>query len=132
MAGEHILVIEDDASVRTLLDKSLTAKGYEVTTCEDGLFGLTALETTRPDLIIVDVMMPRLDGMTFVKAIKSLGDTKPIPVIFLTAKNDPKSMIAGINLGARSGGRHPRRPRAAPAAGRARAAPGRGRCCRAN
>jgi two-component system response regulator MprA len=101
MAGELILVIEDDASVRTLLDKSLRAKGYQVTTCEDGLAGLTALESTRPDLIIVDVMMPRLDGMTFVKAIKSLGDTKPIPVIFLTAKNDPKSMIAGINLGAK-------------------------------
>ena len=71
MAGELILVIEDDASVRTLLDKSLTAKGYKVKTCEDGLVGLTALETTRPDLIIVDIMMPRLDGMTFVKAIKS-------------------------------------------------------------
>lgn len=101
MAGELILVIEDDASVRTLLDKSLTAKGYRVKCCEDGLVGLTALESTRPDLIIVDIMMPRLDGMTFVKAIKGLGDTKPIPVIFLTAKNDPKSMIAGINLGAK-------------------------------
>lgn len=101
MAGELILVIEDDASVRTLLDKSLTAKGYRVQCCEDGLVGLTALESSRPDLIIVDIMMPRLDGMSFVKAIKGLGDTKPIPVIFLTAKNDPKSMIAGINLGAK-------------------------------
>ena len=101
MSGETILIIEDDASVRTLLDKSLTAKGYRVETEADGLAGLTRLEKLRPDLLIVDIMMPRLDGMTFVKAIKSHESTSPIPVIFLTAKNDPKSMIEGINVGAR-------------------------------
>jgi DNA-binding response OmpR family regulator len=102
VAGETILVIEDDASVRTLLSKSLQAKGYTVHCVDDGLEGLKALETgERPDLMIVDIMMPRLDGMSFVKAIKDHGDTKPIPVIFLTAKNDPKSMIEGINIGAR-------------------------------
>ena len=101
MAGEHILVIEDDPSVRTLLDKSLRARGYVVTLVKDGLDGLTKLESLTPDLIIVDIMMPRLDGMTFVKAIKKKGDTKPIPVIFLTAKNDPRSMIDGINVGAK-------------------------------
>lgn len=96
-----ILVIEDDKSVRTLVSKSLTARGYMVETCDDGLEGLTKLERTRPDLIIVDIMMPRLDGMTFVKAIKGNKNTSPIPIIFLTANNDPKSMIAGINLGAK-------------------------------
>jgi len=98
---KHILVIEDDASVRTLLDKSLRARGYQVTTADDGLAGLTMLERLSPDLIIVDIMMPRLDGMTFVKAIKGNETTKPIPVIFLTANNDPRTMIAGINLGAK-------------------------------
>ncbi len=101
MANESILIIEDDASVRTLLEKSLSAKGYRVSCCNDGLAGLAALEESKPDLIIADIMMPRLDGMTFVKAIKAHDETRPIPVIFLTAKNDPKSMIAGINLGAR-------------------------------
>ncbi|MEM7154905.1 MAG: response regulator transcription factor [Myxococcota bacterium] len=99
--AKKILVIEDDASVRTLLSKSLRAKGYDVETCDDGLDGLTRLESTRPDLIIVDIMMPRLDGMTFVKAIKGNQATQPIPIVFLTANNDPKTMIAGINLGAR-------------------------------
>jgi DNA-binding response OmpR family regulator len=99
--GKTILIIEDDASVRTLLEKSLGAKGYATISCGDGLEGLTELERSRPDLIIVDIMMPRLDGMTFVKAIKGNDRTKPIPVIFLTAKNDPKSMIQGINLGAK-------------------------------
>jgi DNA-binding response OmpR family regulator len=100
-APKQILVIEDDASVRTLLDKSLRARGYQVVTCDDGLAGLTMLERLVPDLIIVDIMMPRLDGMTFVKAIKGHESTKPIPVIFLTANNDPRTMIAGINLGAK-------------------------------
>lgn len=101
MAGEHILIIEDDPSVRTLLEKSLSARGYQVSMVKDGLEGLTRLETERPDLILVDIMMPRLDGMTFVKAIKGDKARKSIPVIFLTAKNDPKSMIDGINVGAR-------------------------------
>ncbi|MCA9648548.1 MAG: response regulator [Myxococcales bacterium] len=96
-----ILVIEDDPSVRTLLDKALRAKGYVVETCDDGLEGLTKLERTRPDLIIVDIMMPRLDGMTFVRAIKGHEATKPIPVVFLTSNNDPRTMIQGINLGAK-------------------------------
>lgn len=99
--AKTILVIEDDASVRTLLEKSLRAKGYAVDTCDDGLAGLTQLERSKPDLIIVDIMMPRLDGMTFVEAIKGHEATKPIPVIFLTAHNDPKTMIKGINLGAK-------------------------------
>jgi two-component system, OmpR family, response regulator MprA len=101
VANETILVIEDDPSVRTLLEKSLRAKGYVIFSADDGLSGLTALEDERPDLIIVDIMMPRLDGMTFVKAVKGNDRTRSIPIIFLTAKNDPKTMIEGINIGAR-------------------------------
>jgi len=101
LSGKSILVIEDDASVRALLEKTLASKGYVVRCVADGLEGLTTLERSTPDLMIVDIMMPRLDGMTFVKAIKSHASTQPIPVIFLTAKNDPKTMIAGINLGAK-------------------------------
>ncbi len=101
MAGERILIIEDDPSVRTLLEKSLSARGYDVSLVKDGLEGLTRLEQERPDLILVDIMMPRLDGMTFVKAVKGDKDRKSIPIIFLTAKNDPKSMIDGINVGAK-------------------------------
>ncbi|MEE9382221.1 MAG: response regulator [Nannocystaceae bacterium] len=101
LAKSHILVVEDDASVRSLVDKALTAHGYEISLVQDGLEGLTSLETRRPDLVIVDIMMPRLDGMTFVKALKRNSETSPIPVIFLTAKSDPRSMIEGINVGAK-------------------------------
>ena len=99
--GKTILVIEDDPSVQLLVRKALGMYGFNVVAADDGLDGLMKLETLRPDLIIADMMMPRLDGMGFVKAIKGRGETKSIPVIFLTAKSDPKSMIEGINVGAR-------------------------------
>jgi DNA-binding response OmpR family regulator len=97
----HILVLEDDPSVQVLMKKQLTAHGFQVTTASDGLDGLMKLEQVRPDLIICDMMMPNLDGIEFVKAVKSHDDTQKIPVIFLTAKTDPRSMIDGINVGAR-------------------------------
>ena len=100
-AGKTILVLEDDPSVQMLVRKALSMYGFQVTVAEDGLDGLMKLEQLKPDLIIADMMMPRLDGMAFVKAIKSHSDTRQIPVIFLTAKSDPKSMIEGINVGAR-------------------------------
>lgn len=101
VAGEHILIVEDDPAVQTLLVKALTAKGYRITQATDGVQGLTALEQEQPDLIICDVMMPRLDGMTFVKAVKRNDGTRAVPVIFLTAKNDPRSVVEGINVGAK-------------------------------
>lgn len=99
--GKAILVLEDEPAVQTLLKKQLTAHGFAVTVAGDGLDGLMKLESMKPDLIICDVMMPNLDGMGFVKAIKGHLQTQRIPVIFLTAKTDPRSMIDGINVGAR-------------------------------
>jgi DNA-binding response OmpR family regulator len=99
--GQHILVIEDEPAVQTLLRKQLTANGYQVTVAADGLDGLMKLESIKPDLVISDVMMPNLDGIEFVRAIKQHQETRRIPVIFLTAKSDPRSMIEGINVGAR-------------------------------
>ena len=99
--GKTVLVIEDDPSVQVLVRKALSIYGFTVSVADDGLDALMKLEQVRPDIIIADVMMPRLDGMSFVKAIKAHRETKNIPVIFLTAKSDPKSMIEGINVGAR-------------------------------
>ena len=99
--GRKILVLEDEPAVQTLIKKQLQAQGFDVTVASDGLDGLMKLEGMRPELIICDVMMPNLDGMEFVKAIKGHGGTAQIPVILLTAKTDPRSMIDGINVGAR-------------------------------
>jgi len=97
----QILLIEDDAALVALMAKTLLAHGYGVSVARDGLEGRKALDQTPPDLIVVDVMMPRLDGMTLVRAIKKHRTTRHIPVIFLTAKSDSRSMVEGINLGAK-------------------------------
>jgi len=100
-AGKHILVIDDEESVQALLKAQLTHHGFQVTVAADGLDGLMKLETLQPDLIICDIMMPNLDGLTFVKAIKGNNQTRAIPVLFLTAKGESRDMIDGINAGAR-------------------------------
>jgi two-component system, chemotaxis family, chemotaxis protein CheY len=101
-AAARVLVVEDDSSTQTLLRKQLTAKGYEVATADNGLDGLMRLEEQAlPDVILCDVNMPELDGISFVRAIKAKSDTRKIPVIFLTASNNPRDMVDGINVGAR-------------------------------
>ena len=98
---KQILLIEDEDNVRQMVSRLLTKNHYVVKEAVDGLDGLRLLENGEPDLIIVDVMMPNLDGMTFTRALKTRRETSTIPVIFLTAKGDPRSMIEGINVGAK-------------------------------
>ena len=98
---QKILVVEDDPDIQRLVTAVLS-KEYEVRSVEDGLAALMALEQGfRPDLIVADIMMPRLDGLTLVKALKQSPATANIPVMFLTAKSSPRDVIEGINLGAR-------------------------------
>ncbi|MBN1774325.1 MAG: response regulator [Deltaproteobacteria bacterium] len=101
MAGPRILVVEDDPDIQRIVTTVLS-KEYEVRTANDGLEGLLAIEQGfKPELVIADIMMPRLDGVAFVKALKGHRDTAKIPVMFLTAKSAPREVIEGINLGAR-------------------------------
>jgi DNA-binding response OmpR family regulator len=97
----RVLVVEDDSGTQTLLRKQLSAKGFEVSVAANGLDGLMQLEQALPDIIICDMNMPELDGIGFVRAIKAKNETRKIPVIFLTASNDPRHMVDGINVGAR-------------------------------
>jgi DNA-binding response OmpR family regulator len=97
--GRKVLALEDDPALQTLIRKQLTAHGFEVVVAGDGLEGLMKIETFIPDVIVCDLMMPNLDGLGFVRAIKSKKETAALPVIFLTAKTDPKSMMDGINVG---------------------------------
>jgi CheY-like chemotaxis protein len=97
-----VLLIEDEPAVRQLVSRVLTAYGFKVHSAADGLEGLMRLEGgPTPDLVIADMMMPRLDGMSFVQAIKARPETRDIPVIFLTARSDPRSMVEGLAAGAR-------------------------------
>ncbi len=97
----RILIVEDDMDLQVLL-QNLLKKEYDLALAENGLEGLKALEHgPKPDLIIADIMMPMLDGLTMVDAIKKHRETDDIPVIFLTAKSTPKDVIEGINVGAK-------------------------------
>ena len=97
----RVLVVEDDPGTQSLLRKQLESSGFAVTVAKNGLDGLMKLEAGAPDVIVCDMNMPELDGIGFVRAIKAMNETRKIPVIFLTASNDPRHMVDGINVGAR-------------------------------
>ncbi len=94
-----ILFIDDNLDVRRYVT-GILGKEYEVITAEDGLKGLEKLKEYIPDLIISDIMMPRMDGYQFCKSVKSNPELRHIPLIFLTAKADTELKIEGLEEGA--------------------------------
>ena len=83
MANEKILVVDDDTNICELLRLYLTKEGYQVTTANDGEEGLEKFNQLKPDMVLLDVMMPRMDGLEVCRRIRKLGNT---PVMMLTAR----------------------------------------------
>jgi DNA-binding response OmpR family regulator len=83
-----ILVIDDDPSVRSLVTDSLEIEGYDVVVAEDGFAGLRAIEAHRPDCVLLDVMMPGLDGHQVLQRIRTAEEGSALPVVMLTAYSD--------------------------------------------
>ena len=83
---KKILVIDDEKDIVNLLASRLKANRYEVVTAFDGDEGLEKLKTEKPDLVILDILMPKTDGYTFVREFKTMIDLKDVPIIVLTAK----------------------------------------------
>ena len=92
-----VLIVEDDANIRELLQLYLEKDGYAVTTAADGGEGLEKFRAIKPDLVLLDVMMPVMDGWAVCKAIRAEGDT---PVIMLTAKGETDDKVMGLKAGA--------------------------------
>ena len=92
-----ILVVEDDRKIRELLQLYLEKEGYAVTIAEDGGQGMTKFRAIKPDLVLLDVMMPVMDGWTVCKTIRSESNT---PVIMLTAKGETDDKVNGLRSGA--------------------------------
>ena len=92
-----VLVIEDDRNIADLLRMYLEKEGYAVTVAGDGGLGLTKFRAIKPDLVLLDVMMPVMDGWAVCKAIRAEGQT---PVIMLTAKGETDDKVAGLKSGA--------------------------------
>jgi CheY-like chemotaxis protein len=97
-----ILVVEDEEDVRAMVSRILGTFG-EVTTARDGNEALTMLGAgPTPDVIVTDLMMPRMDGLSLAKELKKVPHLSRVPVVMLTARSRPGDMIEGINAGARS------------------------------
>ena len=92
-----VLIVEDDANIRELLQMYLEKDGYAVTLASDGGQGLDKFRAIRPDLVLLDVMMPVMDGWAVCKAIRAEGST---PVIMLTAKGETDDKVTGLKAGA--------------------------------
>jgi two-component system alkaline phosphatase synthesis response regulator PhoP len=93
-----ILVVEDDAGIRIVLQDTLTSKGYNVITAGEGRKGLEMAKQLKPDLIILDVMLPLMDGFEVCKRIRREGITSP--VMMLTVKDEELDKVLGLELGA--------------------------------
>ena len=97
MANEKILVVDDDQNICELLRLYLTKEGFQVTLASDGEDALEKYAQIKPDMVLLDVMMPRLDGWEVCRRIRKQGDT---PVIMLTAKGETFDKVLGLELGA--------------------------------
>ena len=97
MGADRILLVEDDKEIREGVEIFLRSQGYQVFQAADGLEGLKLLEQEEVQLAIVDVMMPRMDGITMVVKLREMYD---FPVIFLSAKSEEVDKILGLNMGA--------------------------------
>jgi CheY-like chemotaxis protein len=96
-----ILVVEDDADVMQLLSRLLGTLG-SVQLARDGIEALEAIARGfTPDVVVTDLMMPRMDGTELTRRLKADPNTKSIPIVMLTAKNTPRDVVSGINAGAR-------------------------------
>ena len=94
----HILVVDDDQAVRDSLARSLHYSGWEVTTAGDGIEALARLSAMRPDAVIMDVMMPRLDGLETTRSLRASGND--VPILVLTARDAVGDRVDGLDAGA--------------------------------
>jgi len=95
---EHILVVEDDRAVREAVERALSYEGYEVSTARDGAEALSAVLNDPPEAIVLDVMMPHVNGLEACRRIRASGDTTPI--LILTARHEVSDRVEGLDAGA--------------------------------
>jgi two-component system KDP operon response regulator KdpE len=97
MSDTKILVVDDDSTLSELISYSLETEGYVVVVAADGQDGVRKFHESRPDLVILDVSMPKLDGFEVMQRVREMSDT---PVIMLTAQGQENDVVRGLDLGA--------------------------------
>ena len=94
-----ILVVDDEVHILKIIDYKLRTAGYTVITAADGVEGVEKARAERPDLILLDVMMPRMDGFQTLEALKQDSATKAIPVFMLTVRGKEMDRLRGLQMG---------------------------------
>jgi two-component system phosphate regulon response regulator PhoB len=97
---DNILIIEDDEDILELIRHNLTNAGFQTSGVTTGEKGLEMAETTEPDLIVLDLMLPGMDGLDVCRELKKREKTKQIPVLMLTAKSEEVDVVVGLEMGA--------------------------------
>lgn len=100
LTKKTILIVDDDTNIVNLLKSFVAPLGHEIATAADGMEGLQLARTLRPNLILLDVMLPKLDGYKISRFLKFDEDYKMIPIVMLTAKSDEHDEIIGMQTGA--------------------------------
>jgi len=98
VAEAAILVVDDDAPIRRMLERTLAAEGYDVRVAADGGSALAAVERSAPDLVVLDVAMPGMDGLAVCRRLRAKG--LALPVLLLTARDAVEDRVAGLDAGA--------------------------------
>jgi len=98
MSEAALLLVDDDAPIRRMLERTLTAEGYDVTAAADGGAALAAVERNVPDAIVLDVTMPGLDGLAVTRRLRAKG--LRVPILLLTARDAVHERVAGLDAGA--------------------------------
>jgi DNA-binding response OmpR family regulator len=97
---DKIVVIEDDPDISELIQFNLTKQGFKVSCYDSGKKGFQGIEESKPDLVVLDVMLPEMDGISVLRKLKENPSTRKIPVLMLTAKNEESDILIGLELGA--------------------------------
>ena len=100
MSKNTVLIVEDEEDIRTLLLYNLGKEGFSVTAVESGELGLQHAIANHPDLIILDLMLPGMDGLSVCRTLKSSNETRDIPIIIASAKGEEADIITGLEMGA--------------------------------
>lgn len=99
MAKKTILVVDDETDLLDLIEYNLKKEGFQVLKAENGEQGIAVAKENKPDLVLLDIMMPKMDGLEAVEIMRKDDDLKRIPIIFLTARSDEKTEVEGLNKG---------------------------------
>ena len=98
--AKKVLVVDDNEDSVKILVKTLQSAGYSVQLARDGIEAIVMIRNEDPDLVLLDIMMPRMDGFEVCQAVKSNSKTKHIPIVIITGKTDTDSKYSALKLGA--------------------------------